>query len=247
MAIADYQTALVTGASSGIGAAVVSALADKGLSVHAVARRQDRLAQLAETTGCTTHALDLRDTAAVYGTLGSLEIDIVINNAGLGRGFEVLHRVAPEDIDTTMETNVQSAVHVLRAVTPGMAARKRGHIVNIGSVAGLYPIWSSVYGASKGAVHLLSQNLRLELQGTGIRVTEICPGRVRTEFFEVALDDPEMRKKAVTGFELLTPEDVAGAILYALDTPWHVNIGLIEITPTEQAFGGFKVTPVEPD
>ena len=106
MAIADYRSALVTGASSGIGAAVVSALADKGLNVHAVARRQDRLAHLAETTGCTTHALDLRDTAALYETMGELEIDIVVNNAGLGRGFEVLHRVAPEDIDTTMETNV---------------------------------------------------------------------------------------------------------------------------------------------
>ncbi|MCH7794911.1 MAG: SDR family NAD(P)-dependent oxidoreductase, partial [Proteobacteria bacterium] len=102
------------------------------------------------------------------------------------------------------------------------------------------------YGASKGAVHLLSQNLRVELQGSGVRVTEICPGRVETEFFEIALGE-EAARKAYEGFEVLVPDDVADAILYALDAPWRVNIGRIELTPTEQYVGGVTIAPVERD
>ncbi len=231
MALEDYRTALVTGASSGIGAAVVTALRARGLTVHAAARRAERLEALAQETGCTPLVLDLRDTEALYDALGGLEVDILVNNAGLGRGFEALFEVRPEDIDTTLGTNVVAAVHVVRAVAPGMVARKRGHIVNIGSIAGLYPIKSSLYGATKGAVHLLSQNLRVELQGSGVRVTEICPGRVETEFFQVAVGEEEA-KKHYAGFEILVPEDVADAILYALDTHWRVNVSTIELTPT---------------
>lgn len=244
MALDDYRSALVTGASSGIGAAVVTALQARGISVTAVARREERLDALAKETGCTPLVCDLRDTKALYDALGGLEIDILVNNAGLGRGFEALFEVLPEDIDTTLGTNVLAAVHVVRAVAPGMVGRKRGHIVNIGSIAGLYPIKSSIYGASKGAVHLLSQNLRVELQGSGVRVTEICPGRVETEFFQIAVGE-EAAKQAYTGFEIMIPQDVADAILYALDTPWRVNIGTIEMTPTEQYAGGVTIVPVE--
>ena len=244
MALDDYRCALVTGASSGIGAAVVSALTGRGLTVYAAARREERLDALAKETGCTPLVVDLRDTDALYDALGGLEVDILVNNAGLGRGFEALFEVLPEDIDTTLGTNVLAAVHVVRAVAPGMVGRKRGHIVNIGSIAGLYPIKSSIYGASKGAVHLLSQNLRVELQGSGVRVTEICPGRVETEFFQIAVGE-EAAKEAYAGFEILLPQDVAAAILYALDTPWRVNIGTIEMTPTEQYPGGVTIVPVE--
>lgn len=243
MALEDYKTALVTGASSGIGAAVVSALRARGLNVIAAARRAERLEALAAETGCTPLVLDVRDTAALYDKLGGLEVDILVNNAGLGRGFEPLFEALPEDIDTTLGTNVLAAVHVVRAVAPGMVGRKRGHIVNIGSIAGLYPIKSSIYGASKGAVHLLSQNLRIELQGSGVRVTEICPGRVETEFFQIAVGE-EAAKEVYAGFEVLVPEDIADAILYALDTPWRVNISTIELTPTEQYPGGVTIVPV---
>ena len=246
MALDDYRTALVTGASSGIGAAVVTALRARGLTVYAAARRAERLDALAKETGCTPLVLDLRDTKALYDALGGLEVDILVNNAGLGRGFEALFEVLPEDIDTTLGTNVVAAVHVVRAVAPGMVGRQRGHIVNVGSIAGLYPIKSSLYGASKGAVHLLSQNLRIELQGSGVRVTEICPGRVETEFFAVAVGE-EAAKEAYEGFEVLVPDDVADAILYALDAPWRVNIGCIELTPTEQHVGGVTIVPVERD
>ncbi|MDJ0608910.1 MAG: SDR family oxidoreductase [Kiloniellales bacterium] len=246
MPLSDYRTALVTGASSGIGEAVVRELRGRGLTVHAAARREDRLAALARETGCRPLALDLRDRAAVEAALAGLEIDVLVNNAGVGRAFDPIHRVDPEDLETTVATNVAAALRVVRTVVPGMAERKRGHIVNIGSVAGLYPIISSVYGATKGAIHLFSQNLRIELRGTGVRITEICPGRVATEFFDAAFDEPARRDKIKdTGIEELTSEDVAGAILYALDAPWHVNVGLIEITPTEQCYGGTSLTPVE--
>ncbi|MBT3702356.1 MAG: SDR family oxidoreductase [Alphaproteobacteria bacterium] len=244
MALQDYETALVTGASSGIGAAVVRALCAAGKKVHAVARRQDRLDALAAETGCIPHVLDLRDQAALYDTLGALDVDILINNAGLGRGFEDFTTTPAADIDVTIQVNVLAALHVVRACVGGMKERQRGHIFNIGSVAGLYPVNSAVYGASKGAVHLMSQNLRVELAGTGIRVTEICPGRIETEFFETAFDDDEAKAKFTKGFNIMQPEDISDAIMYAADAPWRVNVGLIEMTPTEQYLGGGNITPV---
>jgi NADP-dependent 3-hydroxy acid dehydrogenase YdfG len=239
----DYRTALVTGASSGIGAATVAKLCERGLEVHAVARRGERLAALAKKTGCLVHKLDVCDTDAVYATLGALEIDVLINNAGLGRGFDNLVQASREDIERTIETNVTALLHVTRAVLPGMLERRRGHVVQLSSIAALYPLLSALYGASKGAIHLLSQNLRMELQGSRVRHTEICPGRVKTEFFANAIDDNKRQQSMVEGFELLEGEDVADAIVYALDTPWRVNISMIEITPTEQAPGGIIIEP----
>lgn len=239
----DYRTALVTGASSGIGAATVKKLCERGLTVHAVARRGEHLATLAENTGCTAHTLDLCDTDRTYEVVGGLDVDVLINNAGLGRGFDNLAQASREDIARTIDTNVTALLHVTRAVLPGMLERRRGHIVQISSIAALYPLYSGLYGASKGAVHLLSQNLRMELKGSRIRHTEICPGRVRTEFFTTAIDDVERRQSMLDGFELLEAGDVADAIIYALDTPWRVNISTIEMTPTEQAPGGVVIEP----
>lgn len=243
MALTDYKTALVTGASSGIGEATVRALSERGIQVYAAARRKEKLDVLAAETGCIPVVLDVKDKDAIYSTLNDLEIDILVNNAGLGKGFEALFEAHPDDIQTTLETNVIGAAHVIRAVGAGMVKRNRGHVVNIGSVAGLYPINSSVYGSSKGAIHSMSQNLRIELKGTRIRVTEICPGRVATNFFNIAVDDPEKSAKAFEGFEALTSEDISDAIMYAVDAPWRVNIGTIELSPTEQTFGGMEINP----
>jgi NADP-dependent 3-hydroxy acid dehydrogenase YdfG len=244
MALDDYKIALVTGASSGIGEAVVRALTARGLEVHAVARRAERLEALARDTGCKTHVLDLQDTDAVYRELPGINADILVNNAGSGRGILGLLGAAPEDIDQTLGTNVVAAMHVVRAVVPGMAERKRGHLVNIGSVAGLYPLSSAVYGGSKGAIRLMNQNLRVELKGSGVRVTEVCPGRVATEIFDRAIDDPERLATAKdTGIEELTAQDIADAILFVLDTPWRVNVTSIEIAPNEQAYGGMSFAP----
>ena len=239
MPLSDYKTALVTGASSGIGAATVRALAARGLQVHALARREERLQALAEETGCSPLALDLRDRDAIYDRLSTLDVDIVVGNAGTGRGMEGFLDASPEDIETTLGVNVLSLLHTLRATLPGMTQRGRGHIVNIGSTAGLYPLYSVIYGASKGAVHLLNQNLRIELKGSGVRTTEILPGRVITEIFDVSFDD---EKKAAgmkePGIEQLQPEDIADAIIFALDAPWRMNVNMIEVQPTEQIFGG---------
>ncbi len=247
MALEDYQSALVTGASSGIGEAVVRSLCERGLRVHALARREERLERLSRETGCTAHGLDLRDTDALYRIVGDLEVDVLVNNAGMGRGFDTIVHATAEDIDRTIETNVAAALHVVRAVAGGMVRRRRGHMVHIGSIAGLYPLTSAIYGASKGAIHLMCQNLRIELTGTGVRNTEICPGRVRTEFFQTAFDDEARRHSAATGFELMESRDIADAVVYALDAPWRVNVSTIELTPTEQAPGGLVIEAVSRD
>ncbi len=244
MALNDYKTALVTGASAGIGQAAVRAFCDAGFQVTAVARRTDRLEALADETGAVPLVLDLCDTDALYAALSPLEIDVLVNNAGLGRGMSDFLAAKKSDIDLTIDTNVSAFLHTLRAVLPGMRDRKRGHAVCIGSVAGLYPLQSPIYGASKGAVRLASQNLRIDLAGSGVRVTEICPGRVVTEFLAGAAGEEAARRTYGT-FAELQPEDIAEAIMYAVNAPWRVNVSTIEIVPTEQAFGGIHITPVE--
>ena len=244
MPLTDYRTALVTGASSGIGEAVARLLATRGIEVHAAARREARLLTLAKTSGTVSHVIDLRDRDAIYGAFADLEVDILVHCAGVGSPYTAFTALAPDDIDATLETNLVARVHLVRALSPGMVARGRGHIVTIGSIFGLHAIGSAVYGASKGGVHLLSQNLRHELKGSGIRVTEISPGRTQTEFFDTGTNDPAARAALFEGFEILQAEDVANAVLFTLDQPWHVNISLIELTATEQIPGGAYIAPV---
>ena len=244
MAGGKLRSALVTGASSGIGAAAVRALTGAGMKVWALARRADRLEALAAETGCVPVVADVRDGAALEAALADLAPDVLLNNAGLGAGITGLLTASRDDIETTISTNVTALLEITRQVLPGMIARGRGHIVNIGSVAGLYPINSVVYGGSKGAVHLISQNLRLELRGTGIRVTEICPGRVSTEFMEVAV--PEGADfPAKTPIREMTPDDIAAAVIYAVEAPAHVNVSTIELQPTEQTFGATRFDPID--
>ena len=239
-------TALVTGASSGIGAAVVRKLAANGWQVHALARRAARLEALAGETGCVPHALDIRDGAALERLMAGLAPDLLVNNAGLGAGITGLATATSEEVARTIDTNVTAVLELTRLTLPGMIARRRGHVVNLGSVAGLYPLVSAVYGASKGAVRLLSQNLRLELRGTGVRVTEICPGRVASEFYDAAVPDPAARDRIkTTGIRELSPDDIAEAILYAVSTPAHVNVSTIELQPVEQTFGGVQFDPID--
>ena len=246
MAGGALRTALVTGASSGIGAACVRVLSDMGLDVWALARRGERLDALADDTGCIKLSVDIRDGAALETAVDGVSPDVLINNAGLGAGITGLVGASRDDLERTIGTNVTALLDITRLVLPGMIARGHGHVVNIGSVAGLYPINSVVYGGSKGAVHLISQNLRLELKGTGVRITEICPGRVSTEFMSVAVpqgaDFP-----AKTPITEMQSEDIAAAVGYAVGAPAHVNVSLIELQPTEQTFGGLTFDPLEWD
>ena len=237
--------ALVTGASSGIGAGTVRALRGAGWRVVATARRADRLAELADSTGCTAAALDVTDRDALRRLCESEPFDLVVNNAGLARAMGSVWDATDDDVERTVDTNLTGTINVIRAVVPGMIERGRGHIVNMSSVIALYPAPAALYGSTKGALHALSQDLRQELRGTGVRVTEICPGRVATEFYDVALDDPTAAARAKdSGIDDLTPDDVAQAVLFAVSAPWRMNVSLIEIVPTEQTYGGSQFTPV---
>ena len=246
MALDKNFTALVTGASSGIGEATVRALCAQGVTVHAAARRMERLESLAKDTGCIPHKLDVRDRKAVQAIGEDYPIDILVNNAGLGRALGSFWSADIEDIEKTIDTNVTSALHMARAVLPGMVERGKGHIVNMSSVLALYPAPAALYGATKGAMHKFSRDLRQELKGTGIRVTEINPGRVISEFYNVAIDDAEkLRKTTDTGVEELKASDIADAIVYCVGAPWRVNVSQMEILPTEQTYGGSQFVPTK--
>lgn len=241
MPFSDYKTALVTGASTGIGAVVVERLAKQGLQVHAVARNAERLDDLARRTGCTPHATDITDTAALTETLRGIEVDVLVNNAGVSRTGNIL--TADEfAIDEQIAVNLQAVLHLVRLVMPGMVERDLGHIVNISSIAGVYNFGgNTIYHATKAAVHTLSRQLRVDGYGRRIRVTEICPGRVETEIFGRLIGDMEEAQRTYyDGYESLKPEDIADAIEFAIDSPRHVNIGHVEILPTFQVPGGLN-------
>ena len=244
MSLDRNTIALVTGASSGIGEATARALRNKGVKVYAAARRLDRLEKLAGETGCIPVQLDVRDREAVLAFGREQPVDILVNNAGLGRALGSLWKAEVEDIEITVDTNVTAAFMMIKAVLPGMIERGRGHIVNMSSVTALYPLPMALYGATKGAMHKLCRDLRQELQGTGIRVTEINPGRVVSEFYDVAIDDEEHRQKVKeTHCEDLLASDIADAIVYCVDAPWRVNVSQMEIVPTEQTYGGAQFVP----
>ncbi|MEM1163016.1 MAG: SDR family NAD(P)-dependent oxidoreductase, partial [Pseudomonadota bacterium] len=156
----ELTTALVTGASSGIGAGVVEVLSAAGFKVTALARRADRLSKLSDRTGCAVAVADVTDPASMAGALSELEPDIVVCNAGLGAGFDGVAGTASPDIKSVIDTNVTGTLNLLNLVLPGMIARKQGHVVTVGSVAALYPSNSALYGASKAAIRQIALNLR---------------------------------------------------------------------------------------
>lgn len=239
----ESDRVLVTGASSGIGEATVRALRTRGVPVVAAARRIDRLTELSAETGCEAIDLDVTDRDAVSSLAGE-SFTAVVNNAGLGRAMGSFLDATDDDIDRTLGTNVTGLIALTRAVLPSMVEARRGHVVNVGSMAGHHRLPAALYGASKAAVAVFSADLRLEFQGTGVRVTEIAPGRVATEFYDAALDDPAARAAAKdSGIADVTAADVADSVLFALDAPRRVNINLIEIQPTEQTYGGWQFVP----
>lgn len=241
MSFGDYQTALVTGASSGIGAGVVERLAREGLKVHAVGRRTERLAELRARTGCEVHAVDVRDTAALRNAVAHLPIDVLVNNAGINRPGSI-GQATQDDLEVLVDVGLGAVLQLTRMLLPGMVERDRGHIVNIGSIAGLHSFpGHAAYHAAKAGVHMLSQQLRVDLHGTRVRVTEVCPGRTATEIFATTFgDEAEARRRFLDGFATLQVSDVVDAIAFAIAAPWHVNISLMEIWPTYQVPGGLR-------
>ena len=243
MPFSDYKTALVTGASSGIGAAVVQRLRQEGLEVHAIARSRDSLLQLAERTGCVAHVLDVTDLDGITQLTQQVKFDVLVNNAGVDKPRSFL-KALPEDIELLVDVNLRAVLHLCRLIVPGMVERDRGHVVNISSIAGAYNFnGNSTYHATKSAVSMLSRQLRIDAFGKRVRVTEICPGRVATDIFaHVHGDSKETHEKFVEGFELPQAEDIANAIAFAIAAPVAVNVGHMEITPTLQVPGGLSTT-----
>jgi len=242
---------LVTGASAGFGTAIVRRFVAAGARVVAAARRTDRLGALAAELGPAVHPLelDVRDRSAVERAIAGLPadvaaVDVLVNNAGLALGLEPAQRADLDHWDQMIETNCRGLVAVTRAVLPGMVARGRGHVVNLGSIAGTYPYpGGNVYGATKAFVHQFSLNLRSDLHGTGVRVTCIEPGMCGgTEFSEVRFAGDRTRAQAVyAGMQPLTPDDIAEAVAWATSQPAHVNVNTIELMPVAQSFAPFQV------
>ena len=238
----------ITGASSGIGRSCAEAFAPLGARLLLAARRRERLAELAaglaEKHGVRVHAfgLDVRDQPAVERAVAGLPaewsaIEVLVNNAGLSRGLDKLHQGLLQDWEEMIDTNVKGLLYVSRAVIPGMVARNSGHIINLGSIAGreVY-VGGNVYCATKFAVAALSKGLRLDLNGTPLRVSEVAPGLVETEFSIVRYHgDREKAGKAYQGMTPLTGDDIADAVVYCATRPPHVNISELVVMPTAQA------------
>jgi 3-hydroxy acid dehydrogenase/malonic semialdehyde reductase len=244
------QTALVTGASSGIGAACAELLSAAGARLVLTGRRESRLEELAARLPGPSHLLlfDVSQRREVEDGLARLappfaEVDILVNNAGLGLGLEPAHQGSLDDWERMVDTNCKGLLYVTRALLPGMVARNRGHVVNIGSVAATYPYpGGNVYGATKAFVHQFSQNLKADLLGTRVRVTNIEPGMVETEFSVVRFKGDAARANATyAGMEPLTARDIADIVVWTVSRPAHVNINLVEVMPADQAFGSFAV------
>lgn len=241
MPFSDYKTALVTGASAGMGEAIVERLCQEGITVHAVARRGEQLAALAARTGCIPHAIDVSDLDALTRLCREIEVDILVNNAGISHPGSILSSEA-EQVDAQVDVNLRAVLHLCRLLVPGMTARDRGHVINITSIAAIYNFGgNSIYHATKAGVHALSRQLRVDCYGKRVRITEVCPGRVATDIFgNVMGDKEEGRRRFIDGFELPLPKDIADAVAFAIAAPIAVNIGNIEITPTLQVPGGLS-------
>ena len=244
---------LVTGATSGFGAAIARRFARAGHHIVAAGRRTDRLAALRAELGAaqvTTVPLDVRDRAAVAQAIAGLPpevaaIDLLVNNAGLALGLEPAHQASLDDWDDMVDTNVKGLMTVTRAVLPGMVARNRGHVVNVGSTAASWPYaGANVYGATKAFVHQFSLNLRADLAGSRVRVTIIEPGMAAgTEFSNVRFHGDDARAAQVyEGADPLTADDVADTVFWVATLPERVNVNVVELMPVGQSFAGLSVS-----
>lgn len=246
------RTILITGASSGFGAATARIFAEEGNRLVLAARRQEPLLglqqELADRVQVLPLVLDVRERAAVEAALAALpaefnEIDLLINNAGLALGLEPAQQASLDDWDTMIDTNIKGLTYLTRCLLPGMVARNRGHIINIGSTAGAWPYaGGNVYGGTKAFVEQFSRNLRTDLLGTMVRVTCIAPGMAETEFSQVRFKgDQQKAGKVYQGCQPLTAEDVAGIIKWVSDQPAHVNVNHLEVMSIHQAWGPLAV------
>lgn len=239
------KTALITGATSGIGRATAHAFAKHNINLILCGRRQDRLDTienaLSRTTDVHTLNFDVRDKEATFKAISSLpeafqQIDILINNAGNAHGLDPIQTGDTEDWDAMMDINVKGLLYVSKAIIPQMTERQAGHIINIGSSAGkeVYPK-GNVYCASKHAVLAITEGMRIDLNPFGIKVSAINPGLVETEFSKVRFKGGDAADNVYKGYHALQPEDIAEIIYFTISRPSHVNIADLLVFPTAQA------------
>lgn len=250
----EHKTVFITGATSGFGRALALQCAQEGARLVISGRRAERLQSLADELGDKAHALplDIRDNDAVKTAIRTLprafaEIDILVNNAGLALGLASFEGQDMAYLDQMVDTNIKGMIYCTHAILPGMIERQNrnrgGHIINIGSTAGIYPYpGGNVYGGTKAFVAQFSLNLRADLTGKNIRVTVIEPGMAETEFSLVRFQgDQAKADKVYEGVEALTANDVANTIVWCASLPGHVNVNRLELMPTQQSFAGFAV------
>lgn len=232
------KTALITGATSGIGRATARELRCMGYQLILTGRRADRLEQLVAELGAKALCFDIRNSEQTESALSALEhVDLLINNAGLAAGLEHIDEGDYRDWDAMIDTNIKGVLYATRAIAPKMIASGGGHIINIGSIAGVQVYENgAAYCASKHALHALSQGMRIDFLKHNIRVSEIRPGMVETEFSQVRFHGDMTRAQSVyTGITPLSAEDIARTIAWVVQQPAHININDIEIMPTQQA------------
>jgi 3-hydroxy acid dehydrogenase/malonic semialdehyde reductase len=243
---------LITGATSGFGEACAQRFAKEGWQLILAARRKDRLIALQEKLGGETSvhimSLDVRNQEAVMFELTHLpekfsKIDVLVNNAGLALGLEPAHASDISDWNIMVDTNIKGLMYCTRAIMPGMVDRNQGYIVNIGSTAGDWPYpGGNVYGATKAFVKQFSRNLRADLFGTAVRITNIEPGLAETEFSVVRFKgDAKKAAKVYEGTQPITPEDISEMVYWVVNLPPHINVNRLEVMPVCQTWGAFAI------
>jgi len=252
----SYRSALVTGGSKGIGAAITEALVAQGFMVFALGRDEAALDALAARLGPRMKPVvaDVRDHIGITDRLAGIEIDILVNNAGGISTVRPLHEQTAQETDEVIALNLLAPLQLIRMLLPGMIARRRGHIFNLTSTAAsaVFP-GTTAYGAAKAGLSQAGRILRYDLAGTGVRLTEIAPGRVETEFYLNAFDgDAEnLRERMYTHQRPLRPDDIASVLVSALRLPSHADVAELILSPSEQAVGGHVYPPAlreaEPD
>ena len=242
-----YRTAVVTGASGGIGRAIVTELVRLGLHVHALGLPDDSLEAMRGLDGVTVHAVDVRLTAELGSTLtGILEgndVDVLVNNAGIIGDLQPAQQSTAAVADALIDINLRAAVHATLTVLPGMVARNLGHIVFTGSIAASRPTANSaVYSATKAALQAFADGLRMDLHGAAIRLTVLAPGRVETNLYDQALGGHDVAvARLYSGALAVQPADIAALVGMTLTMPAHVDVTRVEVVPTMQVFGGSAV------
>ncbi len=242
-----YSTAVVTGASGGIGRAIATELVRLGMHVHALALADAALDALRGIDGVTVHGVDVRDAAMLSAIISDLDADVLVNNAGIIGDLQPAQLSSTAVADALIDINLRAAAHATLSLLPGMVRRNRGHIVFTGSIAGTRPTANSaLYSATKAALNAFADGLRLDLHGTAVRVTVLAPGRVETNLYDGAMGGHDAAvDRLYSGATAIQPGDIAALVGMALTMPAHVDVTRVEVVPTGQVFGGSTIAAID--